>query len=276
MSQFFLLKWMPLQKGAFCPCSSGIPVQRYCTLRPPFVPVSGLANQFFRLKWMPPQRCTFDPVALTFQSHTLARSGLQLCPPQCAQASFSDPNGCRFRSALLILQLWHSSAALCTSWSPSTFLCFIFVGFVFLAVPFKIALVPLSAAICAFHLLSIAPSCQGRSPFQACPRLSFSQRACRSAPVNQPLDLTFPWEAPAFAPIFAQRAIELQAVPSIQLSSRPLMRAYWGPVLPSYWMRHYRAQQPSASLTFWRGSLCSSSFESLPLPPCVRAPYGTH
>ena len=36
-------------------------------------------------------------------------------------------------------------------------------------------------------------------------------------------------------------------------SSRPLMRAHWGPVLPSYWMRHSRAQQPSASLTFWRG-----------------------
>ena len=31
------------------------------------------------------------------------------------------------------------------------------------------------------------------------------------------MDLTFPWEAPAFAPIFAQRAIELQAVPSIDL-----------------------------------------------------------
>ena len=30
------------------------------------------------------------------------------------------------------------------------------------------------------------------------------------------MDLTFPWEAPAFAPIFAQRDIELQAVPSIQ------------------------------------------------------------
>ena len=86
-------------------------------------------------------------------------------------------------------------------------------------------------------------------------------------------DLTFPWEAPAFAPIFAQRAIELQAVPSIQSLQPP---SYWGPVLPSYWMRHSRAQQPSASLTFWRGSLRSSSFESLPSPPCVRAPYGTH
>ena len=85
--------------------------------------------------------------------------------------------------------------------------------------------------MCTFHSLSFAPSCQGRSPFQACPRLSFSQRACRSASGTQPLlwaqspclvralsrmDLTFPWEAPAFAPIFAQRDIELQAVPSIQ------------------------------------------------------------
>ena len=40
------------------------------------------------------------------------------------------------------------------------------------------------------------------------------------------------------------------------------MRAYWGPVLPSYWMRHSRAQQPSASLTFWR----------LPLFQLIRKP----
>ena len=114
----------------------------------------------------------------------------------------------------------------------------------FLAVPFKIALVPLSAAICTFHLLSISPSCRGRSPFQACPRHSFGQRACRSAPVNQPLpwaqspclvralshmDLTFPWEAPAFAPIFAQRAIELQAVPSIQSLQPPSHEGILGP-----------------------------------------------
>ena len=35
------------------------------------------------------------------------------------------------------------------------------------------------------------------------------------------MDLTFPWEAPAFAPIFAQRDIELQAVPSIQSLQPP-------------------------------------------------------
>ena len=43
------------------------------------------------------------------------------------------------------------------------------------------------------------------------------------------MDLTFPWEAPAFAPIFAQRAIELQAVPSIQSLQPPSHEGILGP-----------------------------------------------
>ena len=43
------------------------------------------------------------------------------------------------------------------------------------------------------------------------------------------MDLTFPWEAPAFAPIFAQRAIELQAVPSIQSLQPPSHEGTLGP-----------------------------------------------
>ena len=43
------------------------------------------------------------------------------------------------------------------------------------------------------------------------------------------MDLTFPWEAPAFAPIFAQRDIELQAVPSIQSLQPPSHEGRLGP-----------------------------------------------
>ena len=43
------------------------------------------------------------------------------------------------------------------------------------------------------------------------------------------MDLTFPWEAPAFAPIFAQRDIELQAVPSIQSLQPPSHEGTLGP-----------------------------------------------
>ena len=43
------------------------------------------------------------------------------------------------------------------------------------------------------------------------------------------MDLTFPWEAPAFAPIFAQQAIELQAVPSIQSLQPPSHEGMLGP-----------------------------------------------
>ena len=41
--------------------------------------------------------------------------------------------------------------------------------------------------------------------------------------------MTFPWEAPAFAPIFAQRDIELQAVPSIQSLQPPSHEGTLGP-----------------------------------------------
>ena len=43
------------------------------------------------------------------------------------------------------------------------------------------------------------------------------------------MDLTFLWEAPAFAPIFAQRDIELQAVPSIQSLQPPSHEGKLGP-----------------------------------------------
>ena len=143
----------------------------------------------------------------------------------------------------------------------------------------------------AHSICFLLPSCRGRSPFQACPRLSFSQRACRSASGNQPLpwaqspclaralshmDLTFPWEAPAFAPIFAQRAIELQAVPSIQSLQPPSHEGTLGPSAAELLDEAFPRTTAKRKLDLLEGSLRSSSFESLPLPPCVRAPYGTH
>ena len=200
---------------------------------------------------MPLREFSFALIALASQFRAPARSGLTLFQPQQFAPKISCPSGCRFSNRLLpgcsdIPQqrsLTFRSpvlpASVCASqnfrakWMPlqNCNLHFPMRCFGLLALPFRSSWSPLSAAICTFHLLSFAPSCRGRSPFQACPRLSSSQRACRSASGNQPLpwaqspclvralshmDLTFPWEAPAFAPIFAQRAIELQAVPSIQ------------------------------------------------------------
>ena len=133
------------------------------------------------------------------------------------------------------------------------------------------------------------PSCRGLSPCQLGASRSLSQRFLAAALqstsfchwLSPPFassycHLTFPWEAPASAPIFAQHTIELQAVPSIQSLQPPSPTGTLGPSAAELLDEDSRAQQPSASLTFWRGSLRSSSFESLPLPPCVRAPYGTH
>ena len=103
--------------------------------------------------------------ALIYHSSALSRSGLQFCPPQCARAKISEPNGCRSRIATFTFQCGVSLPFPSDPVGPPS-------------------VRPFAHSIC--FLLRLRAE---GSPFQACPRLSFSQRACRSAPGNQPL----PW-----------------------------------------------------------------------------------
>ena len=51
-----------------------------------------------------PSRAAFCLDALIFHSSALSRSGLQFCPPQCARAKISEPNGCRSGIATFTFQ----------------------------------------------------------------------------------------------------------------------------------------------------------------------------
>ena len=144
---------------------------------------------------------TFCLVALIYHSSALSRSGLQFCPPQCARAKISEPNGCRSRIATF------------------TFQCGVSVSLPFPSDPVGPPSVrPFAHSIC-FLLRLRAEAARHSKP--APDSFSANAPAERSAPVNQPLpwaqspclvralshmDLTFPWEAPAFAPIFGRAA----------------------------------------------------------------------
>ena len=122
----------------------------------------------------------------------------------------------------------------------SVFPCFVFTR------PVSLPCLPNRGWSCSVSAFAFSvrprlrPSCQGLSPCQLCASLSLSQRFlaasfCHwlSPPFEVSrychMDLTFPWEAPAFAPIFAQHTIELQAVPSMQSLQPPSPTGTLGP-----------------------------------------------
>ena len=55
-----------------------------------------------------PIGCRFStrllPCCSDIPQHAVSLAGLQFCPPQCAQAKISEPNGCRSRSATFTFQ----------------------------------------------------------------------------------------------------------------------------------------------------------------------------
>ena len=95
VSQNFLTQMDAASGVLLCSYSSGVSVPRSCTLRSQFVPASAVCAKIF---------LTFCLDALIYHSSALSRSGLQFCPPQCARAKISEPNGCRSRIATFTFQ----------------------------------------------------------------------------------------------------------------------------------------------------------------------------
>ena len=101
MSQNFLTQMDAASGVLLCSYSSGISVPRSCTLRSQFVPASAVCTA---AQVDAASAIAFCLDALIYHSSALSRSGLQFCPPQCARAKISEPNGCRSRIATFTFQ----------------------------------------------------------------------------------------------------------------------------------------------------------------------------
>ena len=208
VSQNFLTQMDAALGVLLCSSSSGISVPRSCTLRSQFVPASAVCAKIscpsgcrFSNRLLP--GCSDIPQqrSLTFRSPVLPAS-------VCASQKF--PNGCRSGIATF------------------TFQCGVSVSLPFPSDPVGPPSVrPFAHSICFLLRLraeaarhskpvpdSVSANAPGNQPWP------WAQSPCLVRALSH-MDLTFPWEAPAFAPIFAQRAIELQAVPSIQSLQPP-------------------------------------------------------
>ena len=145
-----------------CPYCSGIPVPRSCTLRSHLVPASAVCTKNSCLSG-----CRFSNRLLPECSDI---------PQQCS-LTFRSP----FLPALVCANpKFPSQMDAAPALQPSLF------NGVSVSWPFPSD--PVIPPQCGHLHIPFAFFCafQGRSPFQACPRLSFSQRACRSASGTQP------------------------------------------------------------------------------------------
>ena len=164
-------------------CSFDVPVQLSRKLRPircPIVPSSVRVSKKknFLPKWMPLREFSFALVALASQFRAPARSGLNLFQPQPFAPKFpAHLPGCSdipqqrsltFRSPVLPPQCARAKIPSQMDAAPELQPSLSNAVFRSPCPSLLIQLVPLSASICTFHLLSFAPSCRGRSPYQAC------------------------------------------------------------------------------------------------------------
>ena len=285
-AKLFRPKWMPLQTCAPPISACSFSSRKLRSIRCPFVPSSVRVSQKFLTQMDAASEVPFALVALASQSRAPARSGLRLCQPQLfepmfpAQVDSASAITCYLvaltrQAALSHVQVSASPRAsqnfpsqmdAASELQPS-------LSSAVFRTPFPsllIQLVPLRAAVCAIHLPSLAPFVPRPLTIPSLPQTQFSQCACRSPlPRAQSpclvralnhMDLTFPWEAP-------------QAVPSIQSLQPPSHEGILGPSAADLLDEAFPRTTAKRKLDLLKGSL---PFASLPLPPCVRAPYGTH
>ena len=132
-------------------------------------------------------------------------------PALVSRAKISEPNGCRSGIATFTFQCGVSVSLP----FPSDPVIPPQYGHLHIPFAFFCAFLPRPLAIPSLPQTQFQPACRSASGAQP---LLWAQSPCLVRALSR-MDLTFPWEAPAFAPIFAQRDIELQAVPSLRQST---------------------------------------------------------